>query len=70
MIVHSADTGFDASCIFGPEKWGRTISQEGPRGKKGGVGILSQATKDILLILYFTFLELGGVELEVYYHII
>ena len=39
-------------------------------GQKGGVGILSQATRDILLILYFTFLEWGGVDFEVYYHII
>jgi hypothetical protein len=53
-----------------PEKCGRTISQEGWSGQKGGVGILSQETRDILLILYFTFLDWGGVDFEVYYHII
>ena len=73
--VHSADTGFDISCVFRLEKCGRTISKEvwsgeGGRGQKGGVGILSQATRDILLILYFTFFEWGGVDFEVYYHII
>jgi len=36
MTVHSADIGFDTSWISSPEKWGRTISQEGRRGKKGG----------------------------------
>jgi hypothetical protein len=55
MTEHSADTVFDTASIFGPGKRGRTIPQEGRNAQKGGVGILLQPTRDILLILFLPF---------------